>query len=517
MGREFLHERTAAFSWPERLATLVLLLTWLATGQIAQAQEPDDAKPANHDTANLNTAEEMTFAIDPHSGATLLEVTCGQTTGTYFLDSGSSSHILDDRYVPILGKPISRNTVSTADQPIQVDAYSPPEMLLKGRSIVGGDSVLATDLEFVSELLGQDIHGVIGVPFFEQFIVQFDFDKRQIRLLDRNVTPQEAWGTKFALYEGESGTRWITIEDLNAKFLIDTGKSGSISLQENWYESLRWSGRIVSRSVVDVYTASGAVKKIEGRLNSLQLGPFENQMLMVTGSRSNSIGLGYLDRFHVTMDFARNQIYLKPSKSFDTKCHDAESGLAALWKQNRLVVEHVGEHSPAERAGIVVGDVVVAVNGIPASGKNLSQLQSELVGEHGTETSVSIRQGEETQVVKFQLEEYLRWPGSESPEAAVASFKAAEESAEDASKAVIAYEQARAEAASDESWAAMEESKANVARARQAFENADAADKEKALDEWLKQTDKFIEQSRETLERSKEKLRQTQDFLDQPR
>jgi len=102
---------------------LLLVLVLFLSSHACVAQETGGAKRA------AQPAEAMTFAIDAYNGATLLEVTCGEATGTYLLDSGSSSHVLDDRFVPMLGKPVARKTVATANQPVQVDAYASPQML----------------------------------------------------------------------------------------------------------------------------------------------------------------------------------------------------------------------------------------------------------------------------------------------------------------------------------------------------------------------------------------------------
>jgi len=219
----------------------------------------------------------------------------------------------------------------------------------------------------------------------------------------------------------------------------------------------------------------------------------------VKGSGGNSIGLDYLARFQVTLDFARNQMYLKPSKSFHAAYPDAASGLALMWRKGQVMVRYVSKNSPAERAGIVEGDIVVAVNATPASGQTLGRLRKELMGEHGTEVSVSLRRGEQAQVVKFSLEEYLRWPGCETPEAVFASLKPAAK----APRVGAGGKGAKASRA----FKSLEN----------ALENGDKAEIDKAFEEYFRQSDAFIEQSSESLERAKARTRRIQETLDRSR
>ena len=71
-------------------------------------------------------------------------------------------------------------------------------------------------------------------------------------------------------------------------------------------------------------------------------------------------------------------------------------GISMLQKENEeAVVNQVFKDSPAEKAGMKVGDIFHEVNGKSAKGKDLEWLSDEIRGEEGTDVEIKVKRGEE--------------------------------------------------------------------------------------------------------------------------
>jgi carboxyl-terminal processing protease len=68
-------------------------------------------------------------------------------------------------------------------------------------------------------------------------------------------------------------------------------------------------------------------------------------------------------------------------------------GLSVTEVEAGLRVEHVYRRTPAERAGIEVGDVIVSVDGEPIAGVNSEVATAKIKGPEGTDVTVGVRTG----------------------------------------------------------------------------------------------------------------------------
>jgi carboxyl-terminal processing protease len=112
----------------------------------------------------------------------------------------------------------------------------------------------------------------------------------------------------------------------------------------------------------------------------------------------------------------------------------------------KVVVAAPIENSPADRAGIEPGDVVVAVNGESVRGEDLSQVVEKVKGPEGTEVKLTVLRGEEERVFDLERTEieapvasWVLIPGSDVAYVRLSSF-----SNDSAEKLREAFEASRA-------------------------------------------------------------------------
>ncbi len=70
-------------------------------------------------------------------------------------------------------------------------------------------------------------------------------------------------------------------------------------------------------------------------------------------------------------------------------------GISMMQKEDGAVVNQVFKGSPADEAGIKVGDTFHEVNGKSAEGKDLDWLADQIRGEEGTKVEIKVKRGEE--------------------------------------------------------------------------------------------------------------------------
>ena len=112
----------------------------------------------------------------------------------------------------------------------------------------------------------------------------------------------------------------------------------------------------------------------------------------------------------------------------------------------KVVVAAPIDNSPADRAGIEPGDVVVAVNGESVRGEDLSQVVEKVKGPEGTEVKLTVLRGEEERVFDLERTEieapvasWVLIPGSDVAYVRLSSF-----SNDSAEKLREAFEASRA-------------------------------------------------------------------------
>jgi len=78
-------------------------------------------------------------------------------------------------------------------------------------------------------------------------------------------------------------------------------------------------------------------------------------------------------------------------------------GVNVQERNGEIVVVSPIENSPAKKAGILSGDVIVSVNDEDITGKSLTYAQSIITGEKGTEVKIGIRRDGQKEIIYFTI------------------------------------------------------------------------------------------------------------------
>jgi len=161
---------------------------------------------------------------------------------------------------------------------------------------------------------------------------------------------------------------------------------------------------------------SGESPVVAGREESLTLGrvailnPTVGFSQATKGAHSWADFDGFLGseiwrRFRVTLDYSRKQMRLEPNDSLRDPFESDMSGLILIADGadfNTFRISQIRSDSPAAAAGLREGDVLLALDGQPASTFTLFQLK-QIFKQDDREVLLRVRRGEEQLQVRFRL------------------------------------------------------------------------------------------------------------------
>ena len=305
--------------------------------------------------------------------------------------------------------------------------------------------VLLDDSYDLSSKLGENVNGIIGGDLLRDFVVEIDYQSKKLtfykndayrykKCSDCEILPLEFKGNKPYVN--------LTINDQNnnlkeVKLLIDSGGGDALWLFENKEKNIE---------VPDNYFKdflgkglSGSIYGRRSRIKELRLGSFviENPTVaypdsssaiiaMQVNNRNGTLGAEILRRFKVTFDYEGKKITLKKSgNSIEDPFLYNKSGIELAYggdiivkeSTNRFIgadnaannktfseviysfnlvskptykIDFLRPDSPALKAGLEVGDIIIEINGKPAYEKKIPEIIMMLSKKEGQKINLLV-------------------------------------------------------------------------------------------------------------------------------
>ena len=264
--------------------------------------------------------------------------------------------------------------------------------------------------------------GIIGFSLFDRFVVELDFENQLMTLIEpEDFKPLVGHaGIPFEIVMGVPHIRLgvgIDGGDLfSTEVVVDLGASHALSLNTDASDAIQ----IPSKSVASPLGRglSGQLLGRVGRVDAVELGGHRMTDVPVSFPESahqnprrapdlgGNLGTGIMSRFHVTFDYSRKRMWVRPRRDFDAPFPADRSGLVLAHNQDEgLLVDSVIEDSPAALSGIEAGDRILRVDGDEVSPEDRFTVRERLEGEG--EVLLVVRSGGKEREVRIRLAQLI--------------------------------------------------------------------------------------------------------------
>ena len=260
-----------------------------------------------------------------------------------------------------------------------------------------------------------DFDGVIGYAIFSRFVVEIDYGRKIIALIEPDRFTGAGCGEELPVHfagnipflnctaEMESG-KTIPLE-----LAIDTGAGHALSLNLGSREGIE-----LPKRYIDGVIGRGLTKQLThtiGRIASLHLGKNMLPDVLTTFSatklhpleKEGNLGGKALRHFKVTFDYGKGRMFLEPAAAYDEPFEFGMTGIQYVRaEEGSLRIERVFPDSPASEAKLVEQDLIVAIDGRPAGDYTLDALD-DLLKREGREVAMSVSRGAEILEIRIKL------------------------------------------------------------------------------------------------------------------
>jgi hypothetical protein len=324
------------------------------------------------------------------------------------IDTGATN-ILSSQLATELSIPsYDRFPISGGGENILYGSYCDVQKLEISTKILWGSRFICLDLSEMQRAIGfRRLDGIIGYEVFAQFLTEINFDKMDITLKDfseRNLKQSIGHIIPFT-FEGPTPLIEISLDGVAGKLLLDTGDRASATLATPFIEQNNLIEKYQPKfSTMTGHGLGGPLKTAMAFANQFNFGglEFSKTLIRLPTTKSpglsisgiaGTLGMGLLRQFNIVLDYSRQEMILSKNSAFSQDRSFDRGGLWISPIQNGFQILDVLENGPAWNSGLRTGQVILAVNNVPASNLNIFTLREQLKDPNTLEVTVLVQEG----------------------------------------------------------------------------------------------------------------------------
>ena len=252
------------------------------------------------------------------------------------VDTGGPATLMDKSLAPRLGKPLARAKFSFAQSgPRKGRVYRAPGLYLGNTRILTGKWVVTDDLSDVSF---RPLSGILGMDCLRHYCIQLDFAANKLRFLDPDQSENEELGKAFPLTFSQGSIFPFVSENLlgakGGNSLIDTGDYSDGGLAATLFQRALDEETAVSTKEFETSTGQ-AVREVSFRTSVFGGETYSDLALREHASGTNGVGLRFLARHLVTLNFPKQTIYLQRKSVGPLEDGSSSTNSLAWWENGR--------------------------------------------------------------------------------------------------------------------------------------------------------------------------------------
>lgn len=233
------------------------------------------------------------------------------------------------------------------------------------------------DYSLLTSVYGIKIDGIIGYSFFSKFIVNINYDSLLIKVFSIGEYKYPSGGhilnPMFTALPIQT-MRFTDKKKFYNRFYLDTGAGLNFLLSEQYVVD---SNVLKKRKKEPLLTqAEGVGGRTNMRItivDEVKLGPYRFRKVPTYLFKDENnitnypylgglIGNDLLRRFNATFNYVKQEVHIIPNSHYRDDFDYAYHGLSLYYIDNQIVVDDVIPGSPADKAGFIKDDVILALN-----------------------------------------------------------------------------------------------------------------------------------------------------------
>lgn len=233
------------------------------------------------------------------------------------------------------------------------------------------------DYQTLTSVYGEKIDGIIGYSLLNRYIFKINYDSAYIDICSQGSIKYPKGGYLFRPFISTLPVQSAIVKDnrtVQSRFLYDIGAGLCVLFSRDFIED---SAFLKKKRKTFAKQAEGLGGKIDMHITVLKefrLGPYKFRKVPVNifddefnvtnyPIMGGLIGNDLLRRFNCIINYSKREFHLKPNTHFNESFDYAYSGLEMYLIDGHIAIAEVADNSPAQKAGLLVGDIVLAVNG----------------------------------------------------------------------------------------------------------------------------------------------------------
>jgi hypothetical protein len=356
---------------PVIMKKLLLIILVFCICMAAQSQEIITPQPKAKFITN--------FSFKQYSGGVMIvQAFLNNITDTFnfILDTGSGGISLDSTTCAQykLNPRASDTTITGMGSTRKVKFLYNQELHLPGLT-VDKLNFHINDYDVLSSVYGEKIDGIIGYSFFSRYIVKINFDSTEIEVYKPGEIEYPRNGTMLRPAFTTLPIQNLHIKDrrpIDFNFYFDTGAGLCFLVSEAFAED---SSILFKKRKPIITQAEGMGGKLQMKLTVIklvQIGKykFRNVPTYLFQDDYNVtsypfvgglLGNDLIRRFNLVINYPQREIHLLPNSHYTEPFDYAYTGMAMYYVNGSVTIEEVAGGSPAAKAGIKEGDVLIGV------------------------------------------------------------------------------------------------------------------------------------------------------------